>query len=152
MKDRMYIITHSHQNSFSILVCSFVACWLVAAGSVRAGDLIQLKPPPERSWAAGYVTNSAEPGTNDSSAQKPTIVTQTFNPVENPELLEALLKKSTNAVEKAQLEETLGRLYSYRTGLVDYPKALVHLTAALQNELPERNYLELLLLRGNCQE
>jgi S1-C subfamily serine protease len=50
--------THSHQTSFSILVCSFAACWIVGAGSVRAGDLIQLKPPPERNWASGSGTNS----------------------------------------------------------------------------------------------
>src|ERR1039458_8193085 len=74
------------------------------------------------------------------------------NTGEETELLEAQLKKSTNAVEKAQLEEGLGRLYSYRTGLVDYPKAVVHLTAALQNELSEHTYLELLMLRGNCEE
>jgi len=35
---------------------------------------------------------------------------------------------------------------------VDYPKALVHLTAALQYELPEQTYIELLMLRGNCEE
>ena len=74
------------------------------------------------------------------------------NPGENVEMLEAQLKKSTNSVEKAHLEEALGRLYSYRTGLVDPAKALVHLTAALQYELPERTYSELLLPRGNCHE
>ena len=74
------------------------------------------------------------------------------NPGENVEMLEAQLKQATNLVEKAGLEETLGRLYSYRTGLVDYPKALVHLTAALQYDLPEPTYVELLMLRGNNAE
>lgn len=50
--------TGCYQNSFSMLVCSFVACWLVGAGSARAGDLIQLKPPGERNWASGSASNS----------------------------------------------------------------------------------------------
>jgi hypothetical protein len=56
----MHMKTHSYRNSLGILVCSFVACWLVGAASVRAGDLIQLKPPKERTWVTGYVTNAAE--------------------------------------------------------------------------------------------
>jgi PDZ domain len=54
----MHRETHSYQNSFSILACCIVACWLAGAASVRAGDLIQLKPPPERSWASDSVSNS----------------------------------------------------------------------------------------------
>ncbi len=104
----MHMKTHSYRNSFSILVCSFVACWLLGAALVRAGDVIQLKAPPERSWAsasisnsfgqpivstnrlslrsepgerdwaAGYATTFAGPGTNGPSVQKPTLVTRTF--------------------------------------------------------------------------
>jgi hypothetical protein len=96
-------------------------------------------------FVIGCVHQDAVPARRTESSGAP-------NTGENPELLEAQLKRSTNAVERAQLEEGLGRLYSYRTGLVDYPKAVVHLTAALQNELPEHAYLELLMLRGNCQE
>ncbi|MGO8929997.1 MAG: S41 family peptidase [Limisphaerales bacterium] len=58
MKGRMHMRTHSYQNWIRILVCFFVACWLVGAGSVRAGDLLQLKSPPERTWASGSISNS----------------------------------------------------------------------------------------------
>jgi hypothetical protein len=49
---------HSGEITSSILVCSSLACWLVGAAAARAGDLIQLKPPAERTWASGSVSNS----------------------------------------------------------------------------------------------
>jgi len=58
MKARMHMKTHFYQSSISILVCSFAACWIVGAGPARAGDVIRLKPPPERSWSSGSVSNS----------------------------------------------------------------------------------------------
>jgi hypothetical protein len=58
MKDRMHMKTHFYQSSISILVCSFAACWFVGTGSVRAGELIQLKLPPERSWGSGSGSNT----------------------------------------------------------------------------------------------
>ena len=91
-------------------------------------------------------------GAGEADTAKMTETQGSPNPGENLEMLEAQLKNSTNSVEKAQLEEALGQLYSYRTGLVDYPKALVHLTVALRYELPEQTYIELLMLRGNCEE
>ncbi len=51
---------HSYQNSFSALVCSLAACWLVSAASVRGGDLDQLKPTGEQTGATGHSTNTLE--------------------------------------------------------------------------------------------
>ena len=52
--------THSYQNLFSTLVCSFVVCWLLGAAPMRAGGLDQLKPPGEKTGAAPYSTNTFE--------------------------------------------------------------------------------------------
>jgi hypothetical protein len=64
----------------------------------------------------------------------------------------ALLKKYTNEVEQAHLEVYIGRAYGQRTGVVDPAKAVVHFTAALRYELPERTYIQILMWRGNSQE
>jgi hypothetical protein len=64
----------------------------------------------------------------------------------------ALLKKYTNEVEQAHLEVHIGRAYGQRTGVVNPAKAVVHFTAALRYELPERTYIQILMWRGNSQE
>jgi len=64
----------------------------------------------------------------------------------------ALLQKYTNQVEQAHLEVLIGRAYNQRTGVVNPAKAVVHFTAALRCELPERTYFEVLMWRGNSQE
>jgi len=66
--------------------------------------------------------------------------------------LMALIQKYTNEVEQAHLEVLIGRAYNQRTGVVDPDKAVIHFTAALRYELPERTYLEVLMWRGNSQE
>jgi hypothetical protein len=56
----MRVKTYSYQNSFSMLVCSFVACWFVGPAPMRAGDLDQFKLPGEQTGPAGYGTNTFE--------------------------------------------------------------------------------------------
>jgi hypothetical protein len=61
MKGRMPMKTHFKRIWFCILTKAGMACWLAGAGGVRAGDLIQLKPPSVETWTAGYVTNGLRP-------------------------------------------------------------------------------------------
>ncbi len=77
---------------------------------------------------------------------------QRVNESKSAEPLLALLAKHTNATETAELELSIGLVYGQRTGLVDPAKAVVHFTAALRYELPERTYIEILMWRGNSQE
>jgi len=58
MKARTPMKQQSNENSLSIFVCSSTACWLVAAAAAQAGDLLQLKPPPEQTWASGSISNT----------------------------------------------------------------------------------------------
>jgi hypothetical protein len=58
MKGRMQMNTLSYQNSFSILVCFFVACWFLGPAPMQAGDLDQPEPPVEQTGAARYSTNT----------------------------------------------------------------------------------------------
>src|SRR2546428_11149575 len=70
------------------------------------------------------------------------------NQSKSAEPLIALQRRYTNATEQAELELSIGLAYNQRTGVVDPSKAVVHLTAALQHELPEKTYLQILLRRG----
>jgi hypothetical protein len=68
------------------------------------------------------------------------------------EPLVALLARYTNEAEKAELEVSIGLAYGQRTGVVDPAKAVAHFTTALQYQLPEKTYMEVLMWRGNAQE
>jgi hypothetical protein len=54
--------------------------------------------------------------------------------------------------EAAELEVTIGMIYSQRTGLTDPAKAVEHLTIALGYRLPKETCLELLLWRAGSLE
>src|SRR5437868_6346941 len=64
----------------------------------------------------------------------------------------ALQDRYTNEVEQAELEVTLGFLFSMRTGVVDPSNAVVHLTAALGYNLPEETLLKIFMYRGSSME
>ena len=84
--------------------------------------------------------------TDYSSAQKMMDQSQSAEP------LISLLRRYTNATEQAELELSIGLAYNQRAGVVDHSKAVVHLTAALRHDLPERNYIQILLWRGGSRE
>jgi len=71
---------------------------------------------------------------------------------ESAEPLLVLLERYTNEAEKAELEVSIGLAYGQRTGVVDPAKAVAHFTAALQYQLPEKTYMEVVMWRGNAQE
>ena len=60
------------------------------------------------------------------SAQK------TVDQSKSAEPLLVLLEKYTSAMERAELELSIGLAYGQRTGVVDPAKAVAHFTAALQ--------------------
>lgn len=64
----------------------------------------------------------------------------------------ALLGRYTNETEKAELEVSIGLAYNQRSGFVDPAKAVDHFTSALQYQLPEKTYMQILMWRGNSQE
>jgi hypothetical protein len=64
----------------------------------------------------------------------------------------ALLKKYRHPNERAELELTLGVIYSQRTGFVAPEKAVPHLTRALDYDLPDEAYLNTLLWRAGSFE
>src|SRR5579863_9055944 len=68
------------------------------------------------------------------------------------EPLLAMLTKYNRPEEQTELNLTLGLLYNQQTGLVDGAKAVIYFNKALQYDLPERQYLEILMWRGNSLE
>jgi hypothetical protein len=64
----------------------------------------------------------------------------------------ALLEKSRDSNERAELELTIGVIYCQRTGFVDPEKAVRHLGNALGYRLPETAYLDTLLWRAGSLE
>ena len=74
------------------------------------------------------------------------------NQTKSAEPLIALQRRYTNKTEQAELEVSIGLTYNQRTGVVDPSKAVVHFTAALGYDLPERTCIEILMWRGNSQE
>ncbi len=63
-----------------------------------------------------------------------------------------LLAKYASDAERAELETTIGLIYNQRTGAVDPAKAVVHLTAALGYELPEKTHIQVVMWRSGSQE
>ena len=63
-----------------------------------------------------------------------------------------LLKKYRKTEEQAELELSIGLVYNQRTGVVDPDKAVLYLSNALKYNLPEKNYLQILMWRGNSLE
>jgi len=55
-------------------------------------------------------------------------------------------------VEVAELEMLLGQFYNQRTGFVDPAQAVVHLSKALEYDLPERTRMQALMWRSGSQE
>jgi len=80
------------------------------------------------------------------SAQKSVEQSKSMEP------LLVLLERFTTETEKAELEVSIGLAYGQRTGFVDPAKAVVHFTAALQYQLPEKTFMQVLMWRGNAQE
>jgi hypothetical protein len=74
------------------------------------------------------------------------------NQTKSVEPVIALQKRYTNATEQASLEVSIGLDYNQRTGVVNPSNAVVHFTAALQNDLPEKTYIEILMWRGGSLE
>jgi hypothetical protein len=72
--------------------------------------------------------------------------------LKSTEPLLELSKRYTNEADQAYLEVYIGMVYGQRTGVVDPAKSLVHLTAALRYELPEKTYIQVLMWRGGSQE
>jgi hypothetical protein len=70
------------------------------------------------------------------------------NQTKSVEPVIALQKRYTNATEQASLEVSIGLDYSQRTGVVNPSNAVVHFTAALKNDIPEKTFIEILLWRG----
>jgi hypothetical protein len=89
-------------DSFGILVCSLAGCWLVGAGSARAEDVIQLKPPAERSWASGFATNSTGQPTGWTSRER-----LRLEPFKNPTWVTGFV---TNSVEHERVRTNRLRL------------------------------------------
>lgn len=63
-----------------------------------------------------------------------------------------LLTKYTSDAEKAELETTTGLIYNQRTGVVDPAKAITHFTIALGYQLPEKNYIQVVVWRSGSEE
>jgi hypothetical protein len=74
------------------------------------------------------------------------------NQTKSAEPLLALQRRYTNEPEQAELEVSIGLIYNQRTGVVDPSKAVVHLTAALGHDLPEKTCIEIFMWRGGSQE
>jgi hypothetical protein len=55
-------------------------------------------------------------------------------------------------VEVAELEVLLGFLYNQRTGLLDPAQSVIHLSKALDHDLPERTRLQALMWRSGSLE
>jgi hypothetical protein len=117
------------------------ACVLVGFAGLFAGVSLQAE---YRVYDAGRFSSDFR---RDYEAAQ-----QSVNQSKSAEPLFALLAKYTDAAETAELELSIGLVYGQRTGLVDPAKAVVHFTAALRHELPERAYIEVVMWRGNSQE
>lgn len=63
-----------------------------------------------------------------------------------------LLERYRDPNEVAEIHYSLGLIYGQRTGLVDQDKSVEHFTKALEFQLPERAYLDAMMLRGNAFE
>jgi hypothetical protein len=63
-----------------------------------------------------------------------------------------MAKKYTKPEEQAELELSIGLVYSQRTGVVDPAKAIIHLSNALQFSLPEETQISIFSWRGGSQE
>jgi hypothetical protein len=98
---------------------------------------------PQYSGLAGF----SEAFLRDYSAAQ-----EMVNQAKSAEPLIALQRRYTNETEQAELEVTIGLTYNQRTGVVDNSKAVVHFTAALGHDLPEKTCIEIFMWRGNSQE
>jgi len=68
------------------------------------------------------------------------------------EQLIAFQRRSTNSADQADLDVSLGLLYSQDTGFVNLSNAVIYFTKTLQYDLPQKEYIEVVLWRGNCEE
>ena len=102
-----------------------------------------------------YLRSRSIPGCQDSQRSSGATggLRKTWSTRGNPrEPLIALQRRYTNETEQAELEVSIGLTYNQRTGVVDPSKAVVHFTAALGYDLPERTYIQIVGWRGNSQE
>jgi hypothetical protein len=68
------------------------------------------------------------------------------------EQLIALQRRDTNSTDQADLDVSLGLLYSQQTGFLNFSNAVIYFTKTLQYDLPQREYIEVVSWRGNCEE
>jgi len=63
-----------------------------------------------------------------------------------------LLKKYKQVEEVAELELSIGVIYSQRGGVIDPAKAVVYFSNVLKYNFPEKTYVQILMWRGNSLE
>lgn len=63
-----------------------------------------------------------------------------------------LLTKYQRPEEQAELQLSIGLVYNQRTGIVDPARAVIHLSRALEYNLPERTYIATCTWRGCAYE
>ncbi len=95
---------------------------------------------------------SGLPGLSEAFLNDLSAAREMMNKTKSAEPLLELQKRYTSIAEQAELEVSIGVAYGQIGGVVNPSQAVIHLTKALQFELPEKAQISIWMWRGNAQE